>query len=78
MINAKEAKENAISSVSKELKSLEATISAASQNGQLKVEVDKISDAAKLHLTEQGFKVKISVKPSGGTFNSDGWVVIWE
>ena len=61
-MKASELKQKSFDSISKEIKALESVMVKAAEQGQLKVEITTISDAAKVYLQDNGFEVKIFLK----------------
>lgn len=72
-------KKMAFSSIVKEIGEIEALIINEASKGELKLITEKkISDAAKVYFTEQGFKFKLHLEPGKEIGASNKYTISWE
>lgn len=74
-------KEKSFSSVKKETSDIEALMEQAANKGAMRLEVDGISDAARKYFIDNGFEVKLILRPENPEPKISGkqsWVILWE
>lgn len=76
-MTAKEMRQQSFASIKKETDKIEALISAASKKGELKVSVSDISDAARQYFTDNGFQVKVILRPDESEKEPKKFSICW-
>jgi len=77
-MKASDYKKMAFESISAEVKKLTSQIESAAKKGQLKTDVESLSDAAKIYLTDTGFEVKLFFTPGEEPrISKDKFTISW-
>lgn len=77
-MTAQELKQVSFKSVNKEVTQIEALMKREAEKGELKLLIDKISDAARIYFVEKGFKYKIHLEPNKEIGTSNKVIFSWE